>query len=302
MKRFFAILVLCIALAAMLSCNYPVQPVENEPNSGVISHMPVFIFPPAYCSLDFTYMGTDNRFGNKTEYYTPKPMWDSEKKEVYDPCPVRDDPVEVTTSRVGTTNHYHLDGQDYIEVNNSIRGVGYYQYYEWSFDRRFFYEYAQCTDGGKIYKNNTFNIDDAYIYVTADGNEKLLFKRGSAFTSVGNYQLEDFGAVILDNIIFDNAELYADVFYAHTKGLTAEKSDIDTAERVGFDIIHITLECMRIPGLRYSFSILWDGSTVYAYNRTKKQLVSFDTVDPYFQHYTEYYRELVDYYTSLGVV
>ena len=131
-------------------------------------------------------------------------------------------------------------------------------YYEWSYDRRFFYKYAD-TSLGPLYRNLNKDSLEVLILEQNNGWQYLLARTDSPLASAETMRIEDFGMVVIEDILFGRAKDFEMLFYANTKGIdeqtvfwSDEPEDI-LEENGWFYGLNLTYECTRIPGLRYSF-------------------------------------------------
>ena len=190
---------------------------------------------------------------------------------------MHDETVRTEYRVSGSKKYYLLDGEKYLVISNpDPNTMPFYGYRGWSYDRRFFYEYASTDTGGKLYKNTNTDSSEAFILKTSSEEEFLLIRNDSPLADPYKYQIEDFNLVIFANYAFDRAEPYASVLAAHIKGDGAKMTDPEKLYDCEIGLTHMTFECKRVPGLRYTISLLWDEKMTYVYCRRNKSLVSFD--------------------------
>ena len=257
MKKTISIMIGMVCLAALFGCAKQSVSTEN-----VSTRRPVFFQLPAGNEHLYEYRDTSHRSKEQTEYCDGKglnlPMLDQVVQSSYDK---------------GT---YTLDGEEYVVVENPDPSVYPYEmFYEWSVDRQFFYQFAATDRGDLLYRNTNNDRTDALILVQPNGNERILFKKGSSLERPDLYDINDFGVVVFNPAAFAWAADYSDVFYAHTVGKDSSECEDYVRFPYGEKIAKMTFECTVIPGLRYSMCCMVDHDTVYVSCRSKDCFVSF---------------------------
>ena len=294
MKRVILALTCLLVIFALLSCACTVLPDFSEVGDNAkVSTLPapLFIIPPSSGDYDFYYIDTTAPSGKSTEYYVLKSYSENDRLRfrVKDGCAV------VERSKEGGNDIYTVDGRRYISVQNpDYNNIPFYKYYSWTFDRRYFYEYAATESGGKIYNNLNVDSMEALIYAPDPETELLLIEYDSALAKLGTYSIDDFAAVILAGYGFDRAAHYKDAFKAHTTGEGAAAADPEMLYESNCGMIRITFECKSVPGLRYSFNLMWDDEMCYVYSRAGNKFVSFKpdySLDTIFSSITESWAE-----------
>ncbi len=204
-------------------------------------------------------------------------------------------PRNVVESNLNSEEHRHIDNLIHIKLQEQGNGQYYLdeelyyaqQYrdpnrvpwgeaYGWWVDRSFFYQYATTNEGGSLYRNMNTESLEVVVYVTADGEERLLFKNGSPLARSDTLRIQDFGVVVIDDIAFAIAEDYASVLNAHTRGTNKVQGGLDTiGENYVWDL---NFECTTVPGLRYELNLIVDSDNKkgYVYAVNMGEIVSFE--------------------------
>lgn len=224
---------------------------------------PVFFQLPAGNENDFEYTDTSYRNENQTAFFDGKGI----------NLPILDHIVQSSYFQ----ETYTLDGVEYVDAKNPDPTLYPYEmFYEWSIDRQFFYPFATTDRGDRLYRNTNNDRMDALVLVQPNGDERILFKKGSTLEKPSLYDINDFGVVVFRPAAFAWAEDYSDIFYAHTIGKDVAEHEEFVHFPQGEKIASLTFECTAIPGLRYSMYCMVDNNVVYVYCRSRGCFVSFE--------------------------
>ncbi|MBR5947263.1 MAG: hypothetical protein IKZ82_01280 [Clostridia bacterium] len=284
MKRLFSILLSILIAFSLVACRQTQNPNEqgqgNEQKAAVKPNV-LMLITPLYGYYKFCYKDTTWRSEETTEFYIRRQRYDSDIGEFGYDLEVYDGTIQIKRENEGNKTYYLLNGEKYLAIESQDHSTTpFYAGYDWSFDRRFFFEYAETDSGGKLYQNMYQGINaassEAFIYKPTEDKEILLIKTSSPLSNPNEYRIDDFNLVILDTDGFDRAAAYEAVLSAHTKGEGTQTVRPEILYDKGYGRIYMTFECKRIPGLRYTMTVLWDENSSYVYCIAKNSLVAFD--------------------------
>ena len=267
MKRIlFSAALLCIML--FIACVQPNVPIETDAKTTQAAQ-PVGSAAPDSCAAEkpFVLILTRPRLGewgyeqttvNYTEFYP-----ENKTKNRPSIFHIAKDPVSITSKKEDGSTLYVIDDVPYICIEKVLTDTEAEtwpnnDYYEWSYDRRFFYKYAD-TSLGPLYRNLNKDSLEVLILEQNNGWQYLLARTDSPLASAETMCIEDFGLIVIEDILFGRAKDFEMLFYANTKGIdgqTVFQSDEpeDILETYGWYYgLNLTFECTRVPGLRYSF-------------------------------------------------
>lgn len=171
---------------------------------------------------------------------------------------------------------YYLDGElYYCPLYRDPNRVPWGEAYGWWVDRSFFYLFATTNEGASLYRNMNTESLEAVVYVTTDGEERLLFKSNSMLARADTLRVQDFGTVVIDDTVFAKAEDFASVLKAHANGTNRVQLKFEAIEGTVFDLNY---ECTTMPGLRYEITLIVDSTNTigYVYAVNMGGMVSFE--------------------------
>ena len=193
---------------------------------------------------------------NRTEFYPESQTWN--RPNIFH---IAKEPVKLEKKTENGIMLYRIDDKPYVcieKVSTDAESETWPDsyYYNWSYDRRFFYKFADTSSGGTLYRNQNTDSLEALILADGTGWEYLLVSEDSPFAAAETMCIDDFGLIIIDDTLFGSAKDFEIPFYANTRGID-QKTVFPLAEPEGeFDAgsgFPLTFECTRIPGLRYTF-------------------------------------------------
>ena len=231
------------------------EPIESAmPDSGAAEKPFVLILTRPKLGV----WGYEQTTVNYTEFYTSSTM--AYRPSIFH---IANDPVSITSKKENENTIYVVDDVTYICIEKVLTDTEAETwpnniYYRWTYDRRFFYKYAD-TSLGSLYRNLNTDSMEVLILDHNNGWQYLLARTDSPLASAETMCIEDFGLIVIEDILFGRAKDFEMLFYANTKGIdgqTVFQSDEpeDILETYGWYYgLNLTFECTRVPGLRYSF-------------------------------------------------
>ncbi len=168
---------------------------------------------------------------------------------------------------------YELNGMTYKEiVNPDPNGTVYHEYYLWFYDRSFFSFYAQ-TNIGTLYRNNVVDTLEVLILKDEKGIEHILAAEQSNLLDISKYDAKDFGLLAFSDDTIYQAGQFSWILDIHTGRSIENVAKAEEFHEINaITSIHLTWQYIRIPGLRYYFTITKDWITKenYIYSRAER--------------------------------
>ncbi|MBR5947200.1 MAG: hypothetical protein IKZ82_00950 [Clostridia bacterium] len=273
-KRLIAFFMIVVSICAYcLGCKIPANGEKRSSNNDVITKLPVVFTLPEMDAYNYTYVNTA-WYCDKTDFSKATHNADGA------PLPKKQDAVDVSFVGAAEKQYCIINDLKYVPIlNPDPDNCAMECFFEWTADRRFFYEYANTISGGKLYSNTNTDNMEALIYIDQYGKELILVKESSSIADPERYSISDFGAVVIGTAAFDWAQNYEEVFAAHISGENAETVTEDIRFANGDNEIELTFECVSVPGLRYYCSGYLLNDRIYIYSRGKDSLVCINAVD-----------------------
>ena len=267
MKQKGAFLMALVIIMLFTACSQPVGTSEHAaetasaantqaPSAAETSEKPIVLTltRPRIKNDEYGYVQTE--YINETEFYP-----ESKAKHRSDIFHIAKEPVSIRIEKENGISTYWIDNEPYIcigkEPTNPHTETWLDKSYQWTYDRRFFYKYAN-TSYGKLYRNQNTDSLEALILEVLGEWQYLLIRTDSPLASAETMSIDDFGLLIIEGVLFARAKDFEVLFYANTRGVDQETVfPTDESENV-FELygkmygMALTFECTRIPGLRYT--------------------------------------------------
>lgn len=190
------------------------------------------------------------------------------------------EPITIKRRVAYNRTTYTIDDTVYRVLENPDPNTSvYWDHYDWYYDRSFFCFYAE-TNYGTLYRNT--NVDSLEVLILKDkqGTEQLLVSEQSVLWNVKQYDIDDFGLLIINDYAVCRANLFSSLFDLHVG--RAEEQPISTkdfSDQVyATSSIYLTWEYTRIPGLRYETMIIIDitNNDHYVFSRAYRCMYKLD--------------------------
>lgn len=222
----------------------------------------------------FGYVQTE--YINETEFYP-----ESKTRNRPNIFHIEKEPIKVVKKMENGTIVYWVDDEPYICIKKELTDTeaetwpeNYY--YDWSYDRRFFYKYADTSSGETLYRNQ--NTDSLEVLILTNTEwEYLLVRRDSPYANAETMCIDDFGLMIIEGVLFARAKDFELLFYANTRGVdqntvfTTDEAD-DVLDLYGWNYgWNLTFECTRVPGLRYTFHAMPSDDNMKTYVNSRAE-------------------------------